>query len=94
VDNDAVTARESTWSVQAFCAQVGRSLASAAVPAADRQRFEQKLLALGFQQVRVIDLTVPVSAYSPLLQWPLSLQATNPDYDRLVIWKRTAAKPE
>jgi putative flippase GtrA len=81
-------------SLQAFCSQLGRSLTFAAVSAAERQSFEQKLLALGFQQIRVIDLTVPVSAYSPLLRWPLSLQATNPDYDRLVIWKRTAAKPE
>jgi hypothetical protein len=92
--NDASPSRNTIHGLQSFCSQLGRSLTFAAVSATERQRFEQKLLALGFQQVRVIDLTVPVSAYSPLLQWPLSLQATNPDYDRLVIWKRTAAKPE
>lgn len=77
-----------------FCANLGRSLASSAVPPKERLLFEQSLLAHGFQKVRVIDLTTRGDAYKPLQRWLLSKQATNPDYDTLVIWKRTATKPE
>jgi hypothetical protein len=72
-----------------YCVQLGRTLALAAAAADEQRAFDQKLAALGFRRTQTVNLTVPASAYTPFARWVLSIQATNPDYDKLVIWRRT-----
>jgi hypothetical protein len=69
-------------------AKTGQALAFASLSDKEQQRFNQKLISSGFKIKAVIDLTVPVSAYTPSQQWILSKLAVNPDYDRLIVWAR------
>lgn len=69
-------------------AKTGQALAFASLSDKEQQRFDKKLISSGFKIMAVIDLTVPVSAYTPSQQWILSKLAVNPDYDRLIVWAR------
>jgi len=54
---------------------------------------EKYFMSKGFEKVCVLDFAPDDSVYSPFERWLLSKQIVNPNYDPLVIWRRSA-KPD
>ncbi len=54
---------------------------------------EKYFVSQGFEKVCVLDFAPDDSVYSPFERWLLSKQIVNPNYDPLVIWRRSA-KPD
>jgi len=81
------------YRANSFFARLGTSLAYNSGCEAGYAQTEKYFVSQGFEKVCVLDFAPDDSVYSPFERWLLSKQIVNPNYDPLVIWRRSA-KPD
>jgi len=78
------------YRIKTFFANLGGSLVYAPNCEAAYVQTENYFISQGFEKVCVLDFAPKDSVYTPSERWLLSKQIVNPNYDPLVIWRRSA----
>jgi len=81
------------WQIKAGVARLGGFHVYDPNCDATHVQTEKFFASQGFEKICVLDFTPKASVYTPFERWLLSKQIVNPNYDPLVIWRRSA-KPD